>query len=252
MNCSDLAEDYELYALGVLEEPERGELRAHLARNCDVCTAEVRRAAVRVSAFSSLAPEVAPPKDLRKRVLASVGIHPQFRWNWMQTWATLAACVVLGMFWIAHLRRERVRDIAFNEAMQQVRQAEAENAKAKEVLALLNAPETIVRVSSEGAVKPPQGKVFLNPNRGVLLLASNLPPASAGKIYEMWVIPAAGNPVPAGLFQTESNGTGVHLQKGPVDIASTGAIAVTLENEGGAPQPTSQPIIVAQLLVARR
>jgi anti-sigma-K factor RskA len=63
----------------------------------------------------------------------------------------------------------------------------------------------------------------------------------------MWVIPAGGKPVPAGLFQTESNGTAVHLQKGPVDVAATGAIAVTLEAEGGAPQPTSQPIIVAPL-----
>src|SRR5256885_6398250 len=35
--------------------------------------------------FRSLAPYVDPPKDLRKRVLAGVGIHPQFRWNWMQT-----------------------------------------------------------------------------------------------------------------------------------------------------------------------
>src|SRR5436190_23578371 len=149
MNCSDLAGDYELYALGVLEEPDRGELRAHLARNCEVCTAEVRRAAARVSAFSSLAPDAEPAKDLRLRVLAGVGIHPQFRWNWMQTWATVAACVVLGMFWVEHLRRERITNIALHDAMQQVKQSE-------EVLALLNAPETVVRVSSEGAAQPPQ------------------------------------------------------------------------------------------------
>ena len=240
MNCRELAEDYELYALGVLEEPDRGELQAHLERNCEVCTAEVRRAAVRVSALSGLTPYVDPPKDLSKRVLASVGIHPQFRWNWMQTWATLAACVVLGMFWIGHTRRERIRDIAFQDAMEQIKQA-------ADMMALLNAPETVVRGSSEGAQKPPQGKVFVNPNRGVLLLASNLPPAPAGKRYEMWVIPAGGSPVPAGLFQTESNGTAVHLQKGPVNIGSTAAVAVTLEAEGGAAQPTSQILILAKL-----
>ncbi len=247
MNCRELAEDYELYALGVLDEPDRGELQAHLARNCEVCTAEVRRAAARVSAFSGLAPYVEPSKDLRKRVLAGVGIHPQFRWNWMQTWATLAVCVVLGMFWIGHTRRERINDIALRDAMEQIKQFDAENARLKDVMALLNAPETVVRVSSEGAQKPPQGKVFVNPNRGVLLLASNLPPAPAGKLYEMWVIPAGGSPVPAGLFQTESNGTGVHLQKGPVNIGSTAAVAVTLEAEGGAAQPTSQILILAKL-----
>jgi anti-sigma-K factor RskA len=247
MNCEELAEQYELYALGVLEEPERVELRAHLARNCEVCTREVRRAASRVSALGTLAPDVAPPENLRHRVLASVGIVPKFGWNWMQTWATVAACVILGLLWLGHVRRERIRDAAFQEAMQQIRQSETENARLKEVMALLNAPETIVRVSSEGAAQPPQGKVFLNPDRGVLLLASNLPPAPEGRIYEMWVIPAGGKPVPAGLFQTESNGSAVHLQKGAVDVSSIGAIAVTLEAAGGAAQPTSQPIIVAPI-----
>jgi anti-sigma-K factor RskA len=154
---------------------------------------------------------------------------------------------VLGLFWVEHVRRERVRDVAFHDAMQQVKQSDAEAVRLKEVLALLSAPETIVRVSQEGAAQPPQGKVFLNPARGVLLLASNLPPAPEGKIYEMWVIPAAGKPVPAGLFQTEANGTALHLQQGPVDVAATGAVAVTLEAAGGALQPTSQPLIVAHL-----
>ena len=240
MNCSELTDGYDLYALDVLEEPERTELRAHLARNCETCTPEVRRAALRVSSFAGMAPIVDPPNRLRGRVLASVGVQPRFGWNWMQTWATVAAAVLLGVFWLGHLRRERVRDVAIEQAMQQVRQSE-------EILALLNAPDTIVRVSSEGATQPPQGKVFLNPKSGVLLLASNLPPAPAGKIYEMWVIPATGNPVPAGLFQTESNGSGVHLFKGRVDVASTGAVAVTLEAAEGALQPTSTPIIVAPM-----
>ncbi len=240
MTCNELSGQYELYALGVLEEPELSELHEHLGRNCEVCAPAVRRAAVRVWMFADMAAVVEPPQNLRGRVLASVGIVPQFRWNWMQTWATVVAAVVLGLLWAGHLRRERIRDIAFHDAMEQVKQSE-------EVLALLSAPDTIVRVSQEGAAQPPQGKVFLNPKRGVLLLASNLPPAPEGKIYEMWVIPAGGKPVPAGLFQSESNGTAVHLQQGPVDVASTGAVAVTLEPAGGAPQPTSQPLIVAPL-----
>ena len=247
MKCHELAEEYDLYALGVLEEPERSELQAHLARNCEICAPEVRRAAMRVSSFASLAPVVDPPPRLRGRLMASIGVEPRFRWNWMQTWAAVAACVLLGVFWFNHTRRERVQAIAFRDAMEQLRQSETESARMKEVLALLNSPETIVRVSTEGATQPPQGKVFVNPTHGVLLLAANLPPAPAGKIYEMWVIPAGGKPVPAGLFQTESNGSAVHLYRGAVDVASTGAVAVTLEASEGAAQPTSQPIIVAPI-----
>jgi hypothetical protein len=52
--------------------------------------------------------------------------------------------------------------------------------------------------------------------------------------------------VPAGLFQTGANGTAAHLRKGPIDLDATAAVAVTLEDEAGAPQPTSQPILVAK------
>ena len=76
-------------------------------------------------------------------------------------------------------------------------------------------------------------------------IRKRLPPAPAGKIYEMWVIPAGGKPIPAGLFQTEASGTAMYLRKGPVDVVSAGAVAVTLEAAEGAPQPTSQPIMVA-------
>ena len=240
MNCNELAEEYELYALGVLEDPERGELQAHLARHCATCVPAVQRASVRIADLSVLAPDAEPPRRLRARVLASAGVEPRHRGSWIAIGAALAACVLLGVFWVGQTR-------TLNDARLQLQHAETEAVGLKEVLALLNAPETIVRVSSEGAAQPPQGKVFLNPNQGVLLLASNLPPAPAGKIYEMWVIPASGNPVPAGLFQTESNGTAVYLRRGPVDVASTGAVAVTLEDARGAPQPTSQPLIVAPL-----
>jgi anti-sigma-K factor RskA len=99
---------------------------------------------------------------------------------------------------------------------------------------------------------PPQGKVFLNPARGVLLIASNLPRTPANKIYEMWIIPKGAKPVPAGLFQAQENGSAMHVQAGTVDVRSTAAVAVTVENEAGADQPTTQPLIVAAVPPAPR
>jgi anti-sigma-K factor RskA len=78
-------------------------------------------------------------------------------------------------------------------------------------------------------------------------MASNLPAPPEGKTYEMWLIPKTGNPVPAGLFQSDAEGSAMHMQHVSVDMASTKAIAVTLEPAGGVPQPTSQPVIVAAL-----
>ena len=44
MNCNELREYYELFAIGVAEEPERSEIRAHLNRKCEVCMAGVKKA----------------------------------------------------------------------------------------------------------------------------------------------------------------------------------------------------------------
>ncbi len=99
----------------------------------------------------------------------------------------------------------------------------------------------------EGPPTPPHGRVFGNPSGGVLLVASNLPAAPAGKTYEMWFFPRQGNPAPAGLFAFGADGTAVHLYRTPVALASTGAIAATLEPAAGVDAPTSQPVIVAAL-----
>jgi len=93
--------------------------------------------------------------------------------------------------------------------------------------------------------RPARGKVFLNPSQGVLLIASNLPRTPEGKLYEMWVIPKTGKPVAAGLFQSNTDGSAMHVRPGAVDVQATGAIAVTVEDQAGVDQPTTTPLIVA-------
>ncbi len=87
----------------------------------------------------------------------------------------------------------------------------------------------------------------MNPSQGVLLIASNLFPTPADKIYEMWLIPKGAKPVPAGLFQSQRDGQAMHVRPGAVDLAATAAVAVTIENQAGADQPTTTPLIVAAL-----
>lgn len=124
-------------------------------------------------------------------------------------------------------------------------------ARLNDALVIVNSAETVEVSFGPGEPKPANGKVFVSPQRGVLLIASRLPEAPKGKIYEMWIIPRRGSPAPAGLFQSSPDGSALHVQAGLVDLAATGAIAVTLENEGGAAQPTSTPLIVAALMPPR-
>jgi hypothetical protein len=244
MTCQELSGQYELYALGVLEEPERSELKTHLHRRCQVCTVEIRRASGTVAGLTGLVPLSDPPAGLRKKVLATVGAE-QRGWGWVPAWIAVAACCLVLAGWFAAREKAVRRELA--QSRQQVQERATELGRLSEALDIINEPGARQVVFGKGAPKPPRGNVFVNPNRGVLLLASNLPAAPAGKTYEMWVIPKSGKPVPAGLFQSDVDGNAIHISRTPVDLATTGAVAVTIEAETGAAQPTSTPLIVAAL-----
>lgn len=245
MTCEELRDQYELYALGLLEDPERAELEAHLARQGDACIAGVRRARELVASIGGSLPLVQPPAHLRAKVLAQFGEQPKQSWSWTPVWVAVSAALAILAVWLDLGRREQTQLAA--SVRVEVQRKNAELARLNEALALMNDPAVKEVVFGAGAPAPPKGRVFVHPRQGVLLLAYNLPPAPAGKLYEMWVIPKGGSPVPAGLFQSEADGTALYLRRGAVDVATTGAVAVTLEAEAGAAAPTSTPIIVAAL-----
>jgi hypothetical protein len=244
MNCEELSGHYELYALGIADEPERSEFAAHLERNCEKCREGVKKAIELTALLASTAPAAEPSAGLRRRILASAGLAPR-RFPWVPVWAAAAAFALVAAAYLGYQYQRSANEAARLEA--RLRQEHGELARLREALAIVSGPNTEETDFGAGQPQPPRGKVFVNPGQGVLLIASNLPPAPLGKRYEMWVIPKSGKPAPAGLFQSEANGTAMHIQRGAVDVAATAAVAVTMESERGAVQPTSQPLIVAQL-----
>jgi anti-sigma-K factor RskA len=250
MNCDQLRDHYDLFALDIAEQPERSEIRDHLDRGCEVCIAGVRRSLETATLIGATAPPAQPSSQLRRRILASVGREEQpSRWMPWASVLAMTALVVVAIYFAATSREyaqatARLRD--------QVRGQAAQIARLTEAFAILAGPRTIEASFGGVQPKPPQGKVFVNPSRGVLLIASNLPRTPADKIYEMWIIPRAAKPIPAGLFQSQDDGNALHVQPGTVDVSSTAAIAVTVENQAGADQPTTQPLMVASLAATPR
>ena len=249
MNCNELQDHYELFAIGVAEDPERSEIRAHLSRKCDACTAGVRRALEMAGMIGGTAPEARPSAKLRRRILASAGFE-QSGFRWAPLWAVAAALsVAVAVYFGVEAQRDAGETQRLQAEMRtqidEMRAQRTEIAQLTEAFAILNGPDTKEAVFGGARPQPPRGKAFLNPSQGVLLIASNLPPAPSGKLYEMWLIPKGGRPVAAGMFQAKTDGSAMHVRRGAVDVASTNAVAVTVENEAGADQPTSQPLIVA-------
>ena len=255
MTHDEMREIYELYALGILESAEREEIDAHLARSCPECAAGVRRALETNAVMAGLAEEVSPQRRLRKRVLAAAGVSTAGP-RWSAIWALAAACLTLAILIIAvRMRGEleetrgelRASNAAREEARSALRSGNARLTRLEDALRLLNEPETVQATFGGGGALPPSGRIFVNPSRGVLLIASHLPPAPQGRIYEMWIVPKKGAPAPAGLFQSDAQGNAVHLLAGPVDRAQAAAIAVTEEPASGSAAPTTKPFIVAAL-----
>ena len=166
-------------------------------------------------------------------------------------WAAVLAMTALVVVAVYFAATSRQYAQAATRLRDQVRVQSGQIGRLTEAFAILAGPRTIEASFGGVQPKPPQGKVFVNPSRGVLLIASNLPRTPADKIYEMWIIPKAAKPVPAGLFQSQDDGNAMHVQPGTVDVPSTAAIAVTVENQAGADQPTTQPLIVAPLAAPR-
>lgn len=238
--CQDFRDDFEFYALGVLDPEQKAEIDAHLRTGCATCEAALKDALAVNAIMMSMAPDVVPPARLKRRVLASVG-GQRMSWSWLA--ALAAACMLVVALWLSVQERSRAQELA--QARHTLIQVSSQRDRLLQALSFLDDPSTMPVSFGKGQPAPPRGNVFVNSKLGVLLIASNLPPASAGKTYEMWVIAKGGAPRPAGLFQSESGGTAMHILSGPLDAAALGAVAVTLEPEAGSPAPTSTPIIVA-------
>jgi hypothetical protein len=236
MNCSELQDDYELHALGLSEDPERSEIEEHLRRNCPNCVPAMARARSFNSMMLSSLPQQAPSRVLRERVINMAGGDSVKRIRWAAVVGTLLAASAS----ILLLINLRTKESELADARAQLARANVETQRVQDAISILNAPETKAVTFAPG----PRGRVFVNPSRGVLLIAGNLPRVPQGRTYELWVIPKGGNPRPAGLFNSDPSGNAVYLSSGAVDLANTGAIAVSVEPEAGSPQPTTTPLLV--------
>jgi hypothetical protein len=246
MNCPELQDHYELYALGLADEPERGEIRMHLDRGCEVCMAEIKRARETMALLGGSAELAAPSPRLRRRILASAGAE-QRRFGWAPFLAGATALSLCAAFYYAGRERQYFDETRALRA--QSRNQIIEITRLNEAFAILSSGATTVTSFGESQPKP-KGRLFMNPSRGFLLIASNLPPAPSGKAYELWLISKGGKAARAGMFQAETDGTAMHVERGAMDMKNTAAVAVTMEVEAGVDTPTSAPMIVAPLAPA--
>lgn len=142
-----------------------------------------------------------------------------------------------------------------NNAMQQemarvtdqLEQAQGELRREREVLArereareLISSPEARIMslAGTEMATSARARFVYDRKTGRAMLMADDLPPAPAGKAYQLWFIAEGKPPMPGQVFNTNAAGHGEMLDLLPFEARGATVFAVTLEPSNGVPAPT--------------
>jgi anti-sigma-K factor RskA len=242
------------YALDALDEVERRQFQAHLAR-CPDCAREVDELRATAARLGVAAAEQ-PPESLRLRVMAQVASTRQeplpatraapsrarhatghAGWPLRLTAAAAAlaaaAAVVLG---VVSVRTAQQRD----GVQAQLAQMQADYAP---VAQLASAPDA--RGGSGAGVHGGTAFVLASHqlNRAVLLV-SGLPAPPAGGTYQAWLI-GEGHSRSVGLVPPTTPARAGPLEFG--GLAGAAKVGLTIEPAGGSPQPTTTPVVLFDL-----
>jgi anti-sigma-K factor RskA len=256
------------YVLDALDAQEREEFERHL-QHCPSCEAEVRGLR-ETAAGLAMAKAVRPPAQMEQRVLAATYRTRQLPplpaerlrrdlrrtrlarlfagWlaaeqpargrsnSWTNGWlrsprlvgavaaASVAAAVGLGITQVA--------------TQHQLESAQASNAAIAKVLDAPDARMEATQATVGGAVTV----VVSALQREAVVTTSGMPSLSSGRVYQVWVMSSSGARSVGLLSSTDR--TGQLLASG---VRPSDRIGITVEPSGGAPRPTTTPVVTVPL-----
>jgi anti-sigma-K factor RskA len=255
-------EDFDLYALGVLEGEEKAAFEAHVP-TCAACAEKLAEARGRIALLAFAAPPVEPSASVKERLMRQIHSAPEaarvpqrerapreperaggFFGRW---WAAAVLVPVSALLILVSvgLWRENARltnQLGVERAELQKQQAQLD--EARHVLALMEAKDTIsVALAPQPGMAKGDVRVMYNQKMGMAMCDGWVDPAPANKSYQLWLVPMDGKPISAGLIEYSSGPIKPWTVKLPPGVAAK-AFAITLEPEGGMPQPTGPMVLV--------
>jgi anti-sigma factor RsiW len=227
------------YALDALDADERRAYEEHL-EGCERCREELASFWQTTEALAIAAtgaqPSPEPSQELRERILSDaraerqvvVPLEPRRRslTPVLGAAAAIAAAVALAVgLWAAQLSGD----------LDDTRVA-LDNARV--AAAVLADPDT-----QTVALQAGDGRLLVAGDGRAALVLDGLDAAPAGKTYQAWIVDTGGVPASAGLFDAQGGRAVVGLE----GVVRPGeGVAVTVEDEGGANAPSTDPIVASQ------
>lgn len=249
------------YALNALSEEEHDLVEKYLAEHPEARQQVQEMNEAAASLPMGVAP-VEPSGQIKNKLMARVTADAQARttaaaqtqpsrrvMRWDSLFRTLSfAAAAIAIIWVVALNFQVLRlrnEIAsLNQAL--VAQSNSLN-QVIERLPQSN-PSGAITVSLKGTNVQPnaQGQLIADPaSQSAVLVVTDLPPLEPGRTYQVWLI--ADAPVSAGLLTVDAHGQGVLIITSTDSIGSFQSLGISVEPEGGSPQPTGDIVILSDL-----
>ncbi len=234
MKCKEVEELAGAYALDALPAETLREVREHL----ESCQQHPEIAGLRAAALSlaAAAPGMEPPPGLKTRLMdeirqetarAAEGRPREIDGSWLRRYVgsafrpyalagALAIAVAALIGWNVYLQTsgDGGQDVAIVRAL-----------------------------TDSGAA---QGRVLYFQEEGVAVITvEDLAPLPTDQTYQVWAISGDDVATGIGLFNTSASGEASTALE--VDLTNAEFVAITIEPAGGSPQPTSDPVLMAQI-----
>ncbi len=257
-----------LYAIGGLNRIDRERFEQHL-ETCVVCVATVTQLLPVARGLSQAAPTQKPPTSLRLRIVGTEVAsdpRPQRDARIPSSGARLApvyrvvavmcliAAAAIGWYAAQHVTRSRQLRESLDASVLRIQAADHDAVTSRQLARelraradVLAAPDVAtINLQGQPAAPDASGRAFLSGTRGAVLVASNVPPLPPGQIYQVWfVVPP--DPIAVGFARVDGAGRIFSTVDPPSDAGIPLAIAVTLEPEGGASDPSGDLLLLGRL-----
>jgi hypothetical protein len=257
MDCQEVRELLDAYALGAAEKHEAEAVENHVA-DCVRCWDELSKAQQSAAMLALSVPVLAPPERIGRRLMdrAARETSPRgprttsraggFRLGWQTAAAVLGVASIAALAFAGFLQVQ-VTDLQDEKSdlANQVQAAGTEAAQQKQIVAVLSAPDA-QKIPMSAVTAQPNASVVYNWSRSAtkgFLVCQDLPPSGPDQSYQVW-FKVSGQPRSVTTFQS-SDGTCQVAMDLSVLHGRPDGIGISVEKAGGSEAPTGKWLMYA-------
>lgn len=223
-------------ALGSLDADDVQRVEGHLS-SCLICRRESAAFEIVAAQLAYAVPPVEPPPDLRNRLMDRVhSLRPQPRplqarpsrprWRLLPAWGWAGLFLILALAAFNLLLWQRVNNMDYFTTAAGLRAVPLSPADTTS-----NATGFVL-VSADG--------------EDGALVVDGLPPLAESQQYQLWLL-RDGEKISGAVFSTDEHSYGGTRVRAPRSLLEYSGVEITIEPEGGSPQPTGVQVLGGSL-----